>query len=114
MNTQPVDAAVLATLKDIMGNDYSLLVDTYLGDSEHRLAQIHSLPNGRSLREAAHSFKGSSSNMGAVCLAAYCGQLEHLPLEADDEHIDVLRRCIVAEFDQVRAYFLAERRPISR
>lgn len=108
MNTQPVDATVLATLKDIMGNDYSLLVNTYLGDSELRLAQLQSLPNGRPLREAAHSFKGSSSNMGAMGLAAHCGQLEHLPLDATDEQIDTLRGCIVEAFGQVKAYFLAQ------
>lgn len=109
MNIPHLDAGVLATLKDIMGNDYSVLVDTYLSDSEHRLAQLHGLPNGRALREAAHSFKGSSSNMGATFLAAHCDQLEHLPLNAADEQVALLRQCIVEAFGHVKAHFLAER-----
>lgn len=108
MNTPHLDAGVLATLKDIMGSDYSVLVDTYLRDSEYRLAQVQDLPNGRPLREAAHSLKGSSSNMGAANLAVHCGHLEHLPLEASDNQLAALRQAIVEEFALVKAQFLAD------
>lgn len=107
MTTAHLDPDVLATLRDIMGEDqFPVLVHTYLSDSEHRLEQLLAATDARSLRDAAHSFKGSSCNMGATHLAQLCGELEHLPVEASAQTVARLRTSIDQEFTAVRACFL--------
>lgn len=108
MTTAHLDPDVLATLRDIMGEDqFPVLVHTYLSDSEHRLAQLLAATDARALRDAAHSFKGSSCNMGAAHLAQLCGELEHLPVEAPAQWVADLQAKIVVEFTAVREGFLA-------
>ncbi|WP_426152684.1 Hpt domain-containing protein [Pseudomonas sp. DC3000-4b1] len=110
MTTPPLDADVLAKLEELMGEDFPLLVETYLKDSEHRLGQLMSATDPRVVREAAHSFKGSSSNMGALSLARLCGDLEKQPLEAPAATIALLQAQIATLYADVRAAFLAMRR----
>lgn len=78
-----VDYGVLSNLQDVMEGEYPTLIDTFLSDSEQRMGQLHHALTAQaaSLEElamAAHSFKGSSGNMGAVRLAQLCSQLEGL------------------------------------
>jgi histidine phosphotransfer protein HptB len=110
VTTPPLDADVLAKLEELMGEDFHLLVETYLKDSEHRLAQLMTAADLQVVREAAHSFKGSSSNMGAVGLAQLCAELENQPVEASAATIAGLRAQIAALYADVRAAFLAIQR----
>lgn len=74
-----LDNAVLAVLQDIMGAEYAVLLDTFLADSEERLRLLRRAElaaDAQGLRLAAHSFKGSCSNMGAALLAGLCKELE--------------------------------------
>jgi HPt (histidine-containing phosphotransfer) domain-containing protein len=74
-----LDSAVLVALQDVMEDEYPVLLDTFLIDSEERLLalrQAERSADAQSLRLAAHSFKGSCSNMGAPMLAGLCKQLE--------------------------------------
>ena len=77
MTNAHLDSAVLATLQDVMEGEYPALLDTFLTDSEERvrlLRQALHSDQSESLRRAAHSFKGSCSNMGATLLAELCQQ----------------------------------------
>jgi histidine phosphotransfer protein HptB len=106
-----LDNTVLETLRDVMGDEYSLLVETFLLDSEERLrlllAASHNV-DAQAMRLAAHSFKGSCSNMGALLLASRCKELEELArrerLEASAELLEHVQR----EFAIVRILFKAE------
>ena len=74
-----LDDAVLAALQDVMEDEYPILLDTFVADSEERLRLLHQARaegDAQGLRLAAHSFKGSCSNMGAVLLAGLCKELE--------------------------------------
>lgn len=74
-----LDQNVLASLLDVMGEEYPVLLDTFLVDSDERQRHIHealAAADPQALRLAAHSFKGSCSNMGAPMLAGLCKQLE--------------------------------------
>ncbi len=64
-----------------MEDEFPVLLDTFLADSAERLRQIQQasdLADSQALRLAAHSFKGSCSNMGAPSLAGLCKQLEDM------------------------------------
>lgn len=76
MTDMHIDHKVLSDLREVMEDGYLQLVQTFLDDSERRLGQLHAAKSAEELGAAAHSFKGSSSNMGAVALAGLCQQLE--------------------------------------
>jgi histidine phosphotransfer protein HptB len=99
-----LDYDTLNTLKQVMEDDFELLIDTFVLDSNDRIQTLHKVIKGDQadlIRRAAHSFKGSSSNIGAPQLAALCSALEKKVLAnnfddlADDLHV------IEQEFAQV-------------
>ncbi|WP_322978265.1 Hpt domain-containing protein [Pseudomonas sp. C11] len=107
-----LDDAVLAALQDVMEDEYPVLLDTFVADSEERLRLIQQAEreaDAQALRLAAHSFKGSCSNMGATLLASLCKQLEDAgrreALELAPELIEQIER----EFAIVRILLKTER-----
>jgi histidine phosphotransfer protein HptB len=74
-----LDSSVLGTLQEVMEAEYPVLLDTFLVDSEERLRLLQAAcrsGDAENLRQAAHSFKGSCSNMGAALLAELCREME--------------------------------------
>ncbi|WP_437884319.1 Hpt domain-containing protein [Pseudomonas sp. LRF_L74] len=74
-----LDNTVLSALQEVMEDEYPTLIETFLADSEERMVSLHKAverADAQLLQLAAHSFKGSSSNMGAPLLASLCRQLE--------------------------------------
>jgi HPt (histidine-containing phosphotransfer) domain-containing protein len=74
-----LDLDALHTLKQVMEDDFSLLVDTFIQDSSSRIATLRQLVQGNDadlIRRTAHSFNGSSSNLGALQLSALCSAIE--------------------------------------
>ena len=72
-----------------MGDGFVVLVETFIKDSERHLEKLHVAiadNNCDSLRAHAHSFKGSSSSLGASRCAELCRQLETMARnnQADD------------------------------
>jgi histidine phosphotransfer protein HptB len=104
-----LDSAVLATLQDVMESEYPALLDTFLADSEERvrlLRQACQADQAEALRRAAHSFKGSCSNMGATLLAELCQELE---TAAQLVRAPALIESIEREFAIIGILFRAER-----
>jgi HPt (histidine-containing phosphotransfer) domain-containing protein len=104
-----LDPNVLSALREVMEDEFSTLVDTFLLDSEERLQQLTVAADAMQLLEAAHSFKGSSSNMGAIRLAELCHDLEQRAKEQNLSGIEALVAEIAREFAQVRPLYEAER-----
>ena len=117
MSNPHVDDAVLAILQDVMEGEYPMLLNTFLDDSEERVrllrAACHS-GEAEVLRLAAHSFKGSCSNMGAVLLAKLCSELEDMAREEDIADAPTLIGRIEREFAIVRILYRAERQRFGR
>ncbi|PTS82741.1 histidine kinase [Pseudomonas sp. HMWF032] len=107
-----LDSAVLAALQDVMEDEYPVLLDTFLSDSEERLLLLRQAErdeDAQSLRLAAHSFKGSCSNMGALMLANLCRQLEEAGRREQLELAPELLEQIEREFAIVRILLKSER-----
>jgi HPt (histidine-containing phosphotransfer) domain-containing protein len=104
-----LDHEVLSALREVMEDEYPLLVDTFLADSEERLRLLHKASDACQFIIAAHSFKGSSSNMGAIHLAKLCHQLEQRAQQPSLEGIEKLVAAIDEEFAIVRPLFKEER-----
>jgi HPt (histidine-containing phosphotransfer) domain-containing protein len=82
--TQHLSYDALNSLKEVMEDDFGFLIDTFIKDSEDRLTTLHELVGGDdvdAIRRAAHSFKGSCSNLGALRLASLCSALERKALD---------------------------------
>ncbi len=110
MSELRLDATVLMSLKEVMEDEYPLLLETFLCDSQERirlLQQAIAQADAAAVRNAAHSFKGSCSNMGAVVLAGFCKQLEEAGRTSQLEQAPALLTAIEAEFAAVRELMLA-------
>jgi len=81
-----IDSAALEALRELMQEDYPLLLETFLTDAKLRLTQLReALVNDdlEAFRQAAHSFKGSCGNMGALALEQACLVAEQAALKDD-------------------------------
>ncbi|WJN57649.1 Hpt domain-containing protein [Pseudomonas sp. SO81] len=112
MSDSHLDQSVLASLLDVMGEEYPVLLDTFLLDSEERQRHIHeamAAQDAQALRLAAHSFKGSCSNMGATLLAGLCKNLEEAARRERLDEAPALIEQIGREFAIVRILLKSER-----
>jgi histidine phosphotransfer protein HptB len=100
-----LDYDTLNTLKQVMEDDFQLLIDTFRQDSLDRLTKLRELTQGTDadlIRRAAHSFKGSSSNIGALELSALCAALEKKALAGNLHGLAEDLQCIEQEFLRVQ------------
>jgi len=107
---QHLDAQAVVELKGVMGSDFALLVQTFFSDSDQRIEAVRAALDGadpEALRRAAHSFKGSSSNMGAPHLAELCRELEELGRAGRVDGGAQLLQEMIAEYDGVHAELAA-------
>lgn len=109
MTDNHLDLDVLSALREVMEDAYPQLLDTFLADSEERLQSLRKAGQVAQLVDVAHSFKGSSSNMGAVKLVALCGELEKNAEKLSSCEIQALIAAIDLEFAIVRPLYEAER-----
>ncbi|MGE8176403.1 Hpt domain-containing protein [Pseudomonas fluorescens] len=104
-----LDPEVLSTLEEVMEDEYPMLLDTFLRDSETRLTELRGTQDPELLLSTAHSFKGSSSNMGATRLAELCNELEQRAKQKSLAGIEKLVGEIDGEFAIVRRLYREER-----
>jgi len=100
-----LDNETLSDLKDIMEEDFPVLLETYLADAIVRLDCIDAAvceKNSDNLRESAHSFKGSSSNIGAARLALLSSNVEVLAKESQVEQAVPLVAQLHSEYEAVK------------
>ncbi|MBL4571208.1 MAG: Hpt domain-containing protein [Alcanivorax sp.] len=98
-----LDDEVVSELQDVMGQDFQMLVDSFQRDGAQRLVALqaaHEASDQETLRRQAHSFKGSSGNLGAVRVFDLCMQLENLAREGELEQVSDLLTRLGDAFDQ--------------
>lgn len=101
-----LDYDTLKTLKQVMEGDFGLLIETFKQDSNERLKKLHDVIQGSDadlIRRAAHSFKGSSSNIGAPQLSALCAALEKKALAGNLKDLEKDLQQIEQEFFLVQS-----------
>jgi len=107
---QHLDYDALNSLKDVMEGEFGFLIDTFIQDSTDRLDKLYALigtDNVDAIRRAAHSFKGSCSNLGALHLADLCAALERNARENNLTTVGEDLADIESEFLIVRQRMLA-------
>lgn len=104
-STQHLNPEVIQELRQVMGSEFAGLLQTFIIDSGQRMAAISEAlqsANADMLRRAAHSFKGSTGNMGAQHMAELCRQLEELARGGTTEGAAELFIELSAEFAAVQ------------
>ncbi|MFT5519864.1 MAG: HPt (histidine-containing phosphotransfer) domain-containing protein [Enterobacterales bacterium] len=74
-----INNEIIEELKELMGDDFPLLINTFLEDSDKRLVDLNlalAEDNANKVRELAHGFKGSSANLGVEKLSEISSVLE--------------------------------------
>lgn len=77
----PVESATLNELKDILDDEFPLLVNTYIQDVDQRMARLRNAIGAAEpaeVRAEAHALKGSSRNLGVNPLGELFARLETL------------------------------------
>ncbi|UZE94950.1 Hpt domain-containing protein [Alkalimarinus alittae] len=99
-----IDFSALAELREVMEEEFDVLLETFLHDSAERVVQIKEAAkaqNAEALSRAAHSFKGSCTNVGVPILASLCMEAELKGKRGELDDIDVLVDKIEAEFTNI-------------
>ncbi|MBL4607641.1 MAG: Hpt domain-containing protein [Pseudomonadales bacterium] len=76
-----LDYTMLDELKEIMDDEFLALLRAFLSDSDTRVKSLrvaYDAGDHDNARAIAHSFKGSSGNMGAAALSQLCTEIEQL------------------------------------
>jgi len=106
MNDKPhLDEEALAELRDVMEDEFDILIQTYITDSSERIEALHQALSGNdqdSFAKTAHSFKGSSINIGASRLGDLCLSAEQAGREGRLDDARELLPHLEAEFATVR------------
>ncbi|PJK37249.1 histidine kinase [Pseudomonas sp. S10E 269] len=105
-----LDPEVLSGLQEVMEGEYPKLLDTFLDDSQKRVEALRKArDDAKALGRIAHSFKGSSGNLGAVRLAQLCQRLEVESVGAEVRDLRALVDQIDREFALVKPLYETER-----
>ena len=103
-NIEHLDLSALAELKEVMEEEFDILLEAFLHDSTERVVQIKEAAKERdseALSRAAHSFKGSCTNIGVPILAQLCMDAEQKGKKGELEGIDELVISIEQAFSEV-------------
>ena len=99
-----LDEEALAELRDVMEDEFEVLIQTYLADSRDRIQALREAlkaEDSDAFAKTAHSFKGSCINIGAPRLGAICLKAEMAGKESRLEDAPDLLDEIDREFEQV-------------
>ena len=105
-----LDRAVIENLRELGGSEMlSELKGMFFDDSESARSALRNAveaSDARSVERGAHTLKGSSGNMGAMQMAAICGELEEVGRSEDLTRASELLDRLDAEFLRVRQALL--------
>lgn len=96
----------LQELKDVMEDEFPLLINTYLIDAQLRLEALQKSFNydqAEEVRRTAHSFKGSSANLGALELVELLRKMEDCGREGKLDKAEGLLVEVQREYRYVKA-----------
>ena len=110
MTAMHINTEQLAELKEVLEDEFHVLINTYLQDAILRqqiIGQAVQSADYEAARLAAHSLKGASANLGASLLADICERLEHDCRAGRYQNCGMLNQQIQDEFMIVKRELLS-------
>jgi CheY-like chemotaxis protein len=105
-----IDHDVIEELRSMLGGEVDRLIEVFLDDSPRLINDLEAAtlaPDYDALRDAAHSLKSSSANLGAMSLSAAAKRVELAARERSLERPAVAVALIANEFHRARTALLA-------
>ena len=109
--TEPINTAQLLELRDLLGDEYENLIQTFVRESSTAMRTIqHAFEHSENSNAAPAIalLKGESINLGATGLAAYCQKLLLACKENRLQHSDVLLHATQEELQRVTRFLQHE------
>ena len=107
---QIIDREVLDELRSVLGGEVDRLIAVFLDDTPQLIIKLEAAafgPDFSALREAAHSLKSSSANLGAMALSGAAKRVELGARMGTLDRPAVAVAMIAREFERVREALLA-------
>ncbi|WP_320822528.1 Hpt domain-containing protein [Reinekea sp.] len=104
MTEQRLDPLILAELKELLEEEFPELIATFIRDAQQRLellALAIETDDVSNTRMAAHSLKGSSSNIGFAQFAQLCHEVEEAAKALQLDSCRALLPALVVEAEWV-------------
>jgi len=98
-----LDKTVISELREIMGDEYEFLIQTFVDDAQRKLTSLQKSiveEDWEQTFRTAHSLKGSCRNVGALQLATCLEKLEKNARHLRLEEIPILYEVAVSLFQQ--------------
>lgn len=95
----------MAELQEVMEDEFEVLINTYLSDSEDRIRALRSalgIGDSDAFAKSAHSFKGSCFNIGAPRLGSLCLAAENAGRDGSMTNAEAQLAAIENEFQVIR------------
>jgi HPt (histidine-containing phosphotransfer) domain-containing protein len=108
---EPINKAQLLELRDILGDEYDSLIQTFFNASSVDMRAIQSAfehSDNTMGATAVASLKGASTNLGATDLASFCQKLLLECKENRLQHSDVLLHAAQEELQRVTHFLRQE------
>ncbi len=106
-----VNAAILAELREALGEKLTQVIELFLEDTPAYLAKLSAASSANdpdTLRQVAHTIKGIAGSLGATQLAAVARQIEQESAVGALADSDKLLQQLKAEYDLVQAVLVTE------
>ena len=108
-----IDHEILDELRAMLGGEVDRLIDVFLEDTPRLIAALENAASGpdyTGLRDAAHSLKSSSANLGAMSLSAAARRVEMGAREQSLERPAVAVALVANEFQRAKQLLRATQR----
>jgi len=99
-----IDPTVIESLKEIMGDAFNILIDTFTDDTGklvHSFTELQKQNDVEVFTRNAHSVKSSSANLGALKMSSIAAELEAQGKTGDISNTNGMIEKITNEFDLV-------------
>ena len=96
-----LDAAMMEQLRDLLGDRFIELIETFINDGERRMNLLRDAVPKRDftvVHGEAHGLKGSSRNIGANPLGNVCETLETIGDQKNEAPLDTSFAAVEQEF----------------
>jgi HPt (histidine-containing phosphotransfer) domain-containing protein len=108
----PLDRTAIENLRELGGQQMlSELAEMFLGDARSSIRALREAiesSDAISVKQVAHTLKGSSGNMGAARMATICSELQDVGAAGDLSHAPELLERLEEEFGRVRLVLEAQ------
>ena len=106
MSNNSIDFDTLNELKEIMEDEFNVLVSIFISDGKNQIDNLRlsiDSSNTEDVKRIAHTLKGTSSNLGVSHLSELCKTLEHNAADNKLEDANELWQKILSEYEEVKA-----------